>query len=176
MLELIEIDAGWEAAVEAALGESLTAVVVSDSISARSALDALRSSDTSGAVIALGSQLSTRGPVSSGKPVRAHARSSNDEVSALLDGLLGGAVRIDDLADALDAAIVHPEAVIVTGTGDRFGINGWRIGSAGSGVTAAALEEAQGMQTLRRFGWNELTCPSRRRATSWLRLDALRRS
>ncbi len=144
LLELIEIDAGWEAAVEAALGESLTAVVVSDSISARSALDALRSSDTSGAVIALGSQLSTRGPVSSGKPVRAHARSSNDEVSALLDGLLGGAVRIDDLADALDAAIVHPEAVIVTGTGDRFGINGWRIGSAGSGVTAAALEEAQG--------------------------------
>ena len=70
LLELIEIDTGWEAAVEAALGESLTAVVVSDPGSARSALDALRSSDTSGAVIALGSQFSTHGPVTSG-PARA---------------------------------------------------------------------------------------------------------
>ncbi len=101
LLDLIEIDAGWEAAVEAALGESLTAVVVSDPDSARHALDALRSSDTSGAVIALGSQFSSHGPVTSGKPVRAHARSSSADVSALLDGLLGGAVRIDDLADAL---------------------------------------------------------------------------
>jgi chromosome segregation protein len=143
LLDLIEIDAGWEAAVEAALGESLTAVVVSDPDSARNALDALRSSDTSGAVIALGSQFSAHGPVTGGQPVRAHARSSNRDVSALLDGLLGGAVRIDDLAAALDAAIAHPEAVIVTQTGDRFGLSGWRIGSAGSGATAAALEEAQ---------------------------------
>ena len=148
LLDLIEIDAGWEAAVEAALGESLTAVVVSDPDSARHALDALRSSDTSGAVIALGSQFSSHGPVTSGQPVRAHARSSNGDVNALLDGLLGGAVRIDDLTDALDAAIAHPEAVIVTEAGDRFGLSGWRIGSAGSGATAAALDEAQAQADL----------------------------
>lgn len=143
LLDLIEIDAGWEPAVEAALGESLTAVVVSDPASARSALDALRSSDTSGAVIALGSQFSDRSVPSVGEAVRAHARSSKNDVNALLDGLLGAAVRIDDLSGALDAAIAHPDAVIVTEGGDRFGLSGWRIGAAGSGATAAALEDAQ---------------------------------
>ena len=54
LLDLIEIDAGWEPAVEAALGESLTAVVVDDPAAGRRALTALRSSDTSGAVIAFG--------------------------------------------------------------------------------------------------------------------------
>ncbi len=142
LLDLIEIDAGWEPAVEAALGESLTAVVVSDPSAGRSALDALRSSDTSGAVIALGSQFSDRHAPSVGDQVRPHARSANADVSALLDGLLGAAVRIDDLEGALDAAIAHPDAVVVTESGDRFGLSGWRIGAAGSGATAAALEEA----------------------------------
>ena len=143
LLDLIEIDAGWEMAVEAALGESLTAVVVSDPSSARAALDALRSSDTSGAVIALGAQFSANRPTTSGRPVREHARSSNTDVSALLDDLLGAAVRIDDLAEALDTAIANPDAVIVTDAGDRFGLSGWRIGAAGSGATASALEDAQ---------------------------------
>nr|WP_158412211.1 chromosome segregation protein SMC [Ilumatobacter nonamiensis] len=145
LLDLIEIDAGWEAAVEAALGESLTAVVVSDPDSARNALDALRSSDTSGAVLALGSKFSAHEPTTSGRPVREHARSANPDVRALLDGLLGGAVRIDDMPAALDAAITHPDAVIVTEAGDRFGLSGWRIGAAGSGATAAALDEAQAL-------------------------------
>ncbi len=142
LLDLIEIDAGWEPAVEAALGESLTAVVVSDPGAARSALDALRSSDTSGAVIALGAQFVAQPSLSVGDAVRPHARSSKSDVSALLDGLLGSAVRIDDVSDALDAAIAHPDAVIVTEAGDRFGLSGWRIGAAGSGATAAALDEA----------------------------------
>ena len=143
LLDLIEIDAGWEAAVEAALGESLTAVVVSDPESGRAALESLRTSDTSGAVIALGAKFSSHEPVTSGRPVRTHARSAHSDVSALLDGLLGGAVRIDDLSDALDAAIAHPDAVIVTESGDRFGLSGWRIGAAGSGATAAALDDAR---------------------------------
>jgi len=142
LLDLIEIDAGWEPAVEAALGESLTAVVVADPGAARGALDALRSSDTSGAVIALGSQFGARAVPGAGQPVRPHARSTNSDVSALLDGLLGMAVRIDDLPGAVDAAIEYPDAVVVTESGDRFGISGWRIGAAGSGATAAALEEA----------------------------------
>ncbi len=142
LLDLIEIDGGWEPAVEAALGESLTAVVVSDPSAARSALDALRSSDTSGAVIALGSQFSGQQTPAVGDAVRSHARSTQADVNALLDGLLGSAVRIDDVSAALDAAIAHPDAVIVTEAGDRFGLSGWRIGAAGSGATAAALDEA----------------------------------
>ena len=54
LLDLVRIDAGWEAAVEAALGEALNAVVVTDPPAAARALHALRASDTSGAVLALG--------------------------------------------------------------------------------------------------------------------------
>lgn len=142
LLDLIEIDEGWEPVVEAALGESLTAVVVDDPAAGRRALDALRSSDTSGAVIALGARPGGSAAPPLGDVVRPHARSKRQEVDALLDGLLGSAIRIDELSDALDAAMQHPEAVVVTGEGDRFGLSGWRIGAAGGGATAAALEEA----------------------------------
>ncbi len=142
LLDLIEIDEGWEPAVEAALGESLTAVVVDDPAAGRRALTALRSSDTSGAVIALGARPASSAPPRIGDAVRPHARSGRPGVSTLLDGLLGGAVRLDDVGDAVDAALAHPEAVIVTGGGDRFGLSGWRVGAAGSGATAAALDDA----------------------------------
>lgn len=142
LLDLIEIDAGWEPAVEAALGESLTAVVVDDPAAGRRALEALRSSDTSGAVLALGVRPAAPTTPSLGDPVRPHTRSSKPGVDALLDGLLGAAVRLDDVSDAVDAALAHPEMVVVTATGDRFGLNGWRIGAAGSGATAAALDDA----------------------------------
>ncbi|NND75646.1 MAG: chromosome segregation protein SMC [Ilumatobacter sp.] len=143
LLDLIEIDDGWQAAVEAALGESLTAVVVDDPGAGRRALDALRSSDTSGAVIALGTRPAAPAVPDVGDHVRPHARSSRPGVDDLLDGLLGGAVRIDAFAEAVDTAMRHPEATVVTADGDRFGISGWRIGAASSGATAAALEEAQ---------------------------------
>ncbi|MEL6892103.1 MAG: AAA family ATPase [Actinomycetota bacterium] len=143
LLDLIEIDEGWEPAVEAALGESLTAVVVSDPASARRALDALRSSDTSGAVIALGARPHGAASPSIGDAVRPHARSTNPDVEELLAGLLGPAVRVASVGDALDVAIAYPDAVVVTPEGDRFGLSGWRIGAAGSGATAAALDDAR---------------------------------
>lgn len=143
LLDLVEIDPDWQQAVEAALGESLTAVVVADPAAARRALDALRSSDTSGAVIALGARAVAAAVPPLGEPVRPHTRSDDPAVGELLDGLLGGAVRVDDLATALDVAGSHPDAVVVTGDGDRFGLTGWRIGAAGGGATAAALDEAQ---------------------------------
>src|SRR6056297_3675567 len=142
LLDLIEIDPGWEPAVEAALGESLTAVVVDDPSAGRRALDALRSSDTSGAVIALGTRPAGQPRPGVGDAVRPHARSSRPGVDALLDGLLGSAVRFDELGAAVDAALGHPDAVVVTEAGDRFGLSGWRVGAAGSGATAAALDDA----------------------------------
>jgi chromosome segregation protein len=147
LLDLIVIDPGWEAAVEAALGESLTAVVVDDPAAGRRALAALRSSDTSGAVIALGTRPASPARPTLGDPVRPHARSGRPGVDALLDGLLGAAVRIDDVGDAVDTAIAHPEAVVVTAAGDRFGLSGWRIGAASGGATVAALEEATARAT-----------------------------
>ncbi len=143
LLDLIEIDDGWQPAVEAALGESLTAVVVDDPAAGRRALDALRSSDTSGAVIALGGRPVRPGRPAVGSPVRDHARAANAGVDALLDALLGNAVHVEGIAAAVDAAIANPEAVVVTADGDRFGLSGWRIGAASGGATAAALDQAR---------------------------------
>ena len=53
LLDLVEVDPGWEEAFEAAAGASLAAVVVSGSNSARAALSRLRQGEATGAVLAL---------------------------------------------------------------------------------------------------------------------------
>jgi chromosome segregation protein len=143
LLDLVQIDDGWEAAVEAALGESLSAVVVADPDVARRALGTLRGGATHGAVLALGVRAARPVRPSAGDLVRPHVRSGRPGVSDLLDALLGAAVRIDDVDRALDTALDHPDVVVVTGSGDRFGLAGWRLGVAGGGATAAALAEAR---------------------------------
>jgi chromosome segregation protein len=150
LLELVEVDEGWEAAFEAAAGEAIAAVVVDGVGTARDALRHLRASDAAGAVLAL----DVAGPPSSlafeaasvagGEPVRAHVRSRLPSVDRLLDSLLHSAVAVDGGWEvALDTALAHPGLVVVTRTGDRFAAGGWRAGAAGAGVTGAALEEAR---------------------------------
>ncbi len=142
LLDLVEIDEGWGPAAEAALGESLSAVVVNDPSAGRRALDALRQTSTSGAVIALGARALAPVTPKLGEAVRPHIRSSKSAVADLLDGLLGAAVCVVDVATAVDVALEHPESVVVTRAGDRFGLSGWRIGAGSSGATAAALDDA----------------------------------
>ncbi len=146
LLDLVEIDEGWEPSVEAALGETLLAVVVDDPATGRRALASLRDSKVHGAVLALGLAGAVAAPPPAGAPVRPHVRSRSGDaaVEALLDTVLGSAVRADAFADAVDIAISHPTAVVVTAEGDRFGPSGWRLGAAGGGATAAALDEATG--------------------------------
>ncbi|QGG94844.1 chromosome segregation protein SMC [Actinomarinicola tropica] len=144
LLDVVEVDAGWEAAFEAAAGDAITAVVVDGVDAGRRALDALVSGDTQGAVLALGARHAAAPaapPI--GEPVRRHVRSANRDVEALLDQLIGAAVAVDGgWSAAVDAALGHPGAVVVTRDGSRFGASGWRIGVAGTGATGAALEEA----------------------------------
>ena len=121
LLDLIEIDAGWQPAVEAALGEALTAVVVDGPDSARRALNALRDSDTSGAVLAVGVRMPGAMTPQVGEPVRPHVQTDRPGLRALLDALIGNAVRVADAAAAIDVAIAHPYAIVVTDVGDRFG-------------------------------------------------------
>jgi chromosome segregation protein len=65
-------------------------------------------------------------------------------VDGLLDRLLGAAVVADGGWEAaVDVALAHPEAVVVTRDGDRFGAVGWRIGGRSAGATRAALDEAR---------------------------------
>ncbi len=144
LLDLIDIDSGWEPAVEAALGEALEAVVVASPQAGRRALDSLRASNVHGAVIALGAaQPSQTVQPAHGLPVRPHVRSAQTGVSDLLDATIGSAVRVSSWTDAIDLAIANPNAVVVTDDGDRFGPTGWRVGATSGGATASALEEAQ---------------------------------
>jgi chromosome segregation protein len=144
LLDLVEVDAGWEAAFEAAAGEALAAVVVDGPAAARAALDALHGEALSGAVVALGGGQRSRPAPPVGEPLRQHVRSRRADVDALLDALVGGAVVVDGgWAEAVDVALAHPDAIAVTIDGDRCGLTGWRVGVGGAGATGAALEEAQ---------------------------------
>ncbi|HSL58226.1 MAG TPA: hypothetical protein VK866_10325, partial [Acidimicrobiales bacterium] len=146
LLDVIDVDPGWEAAFEAAAGDAITAVVVTDVSAGRRALEALHRGSASGAILALGATGSAAPAptVPGAEPVRRHVRSARPDVEALLDVLLGPAVAVDgDWASAVDVALAHPTAVVVTRDGDRFGASGWRIGVGGTGATGAALDEAR---------------------------------
>ncbi|MBV8159938.1 MAG: AAA family ATPase, partial [Acidimicrobiia bacterium] len=142
---LVEIDAGWETAVAAALGDALGALVVADADDGRAALAALAASGGVGTVTAgvappTAVSMSVRG----GTPVRHHVRSHDLAVAGVLDALLAGHVVVEGgWEEALDAALAHRHLTIVTRTGDRFGGGTWRLGASRTGFTAAALEDAK---------------------------------
>ncbi|MFV0318475.1 MAG: chromosome segregation protein SMC [Microthrixaceae bacterium] len=149
LADLVEVTDGFEEAFEAAASDALGAVVVSDLASAKAAIAALAEGDHGGAVLALG------GPIAGVTGVGAHDLAIRDRVrpathvadragvDRLLDRLLGG-VRVTDQGWSAAASMLEadPSSVVVTTDGHRFSPTGWRLGAAGSGATAAALEEA----------------------------------
>ena len=123
LLDLIDIDSGWEAAVEAALGEALEAVVVASPHAGRRALDSLHASNVHGAVLALGAATGV---------IRAFLRPTAYRcVPTCAAAIRGGRIAgrrssappsaCSTWADAIDVAIANPHAVVVTDDGDRFG-------------------------------------------------------
>ncbi len=148
LLDLVDIDAGWEPAVEAACGEALAAVVVDSVAAGRRALQVLAEGDVAGAVLAIGAAATPRTPPPVGEPVLGHIRPRRPDVGPLLDALLGAAVAVDGgWAAAVDTALAHPDAVVVTRAGGRFGAGGWRVSTATTGATGAALDEARERST-----------------------------
>jgi chromosome segregation protein len=144
LAELVEIEPGWENAVEAAAGEAMASVVVADVDAARTALQRLRDTDAAGAVLALRSARHPVTPSLLGEPVRNHVSARRPDLEPLLDVLLGRAICVEGgWAAAVDAALNDPDLVVVTAEGDRCGPTGWRLGAGGPGATAAALEEAE---------------------------------
>ena len=148
LLDLIDIDEGWEAAVEAAIGDALTAVVVDGPTSARSALTTLEGQELTGAVLALGLDGSGSAPtapaVPGGSRVRDHVRPLRPDVGPLLDALLGQAVALSGRwQDSIDTILALPDTVFVTTEGDRFSRRGWRLRQGSAGATGAALDEAR---------------------------------
>ena len=144
LLDLVEVDAGWESAFEAAAGEALAAVVVDGIDAGRRALDALHGEQLSGAILAIGVNHASVPLPAQGEPVRPHVRARRADVEPLLDALVGAAVVVQGgWTEAIDVSLANPSAVVVTAEGDRFGVSGWRVGASGSGATGAALAEAE---------------------------------
>ncbi|MGI8662005.1 MAG: chromosome segregation SMC family protein, partial [Acidimicrobiales bacterium] len=134
LLDLVELDAGFESAFEAAAGEALAAVVVEDVEAGRRALDALHSGDLSGAVLALGAASGPPPlPLGSGEPLRWHVRGTRADLDGILDALLGAVVVVDgSWAEAVAPDLASRRSLIVHREGDRFGVTGWRVGGPGS--------------------------------------------
>jgi len=134
LVDLLNVEAGWDAAVKASLGEALASIVVSDSASARRAIEALQAVDHNGAVLALGLARSTSAGLPAGvQSVRSHvqpASSAPAAVSALLDSLLSHIGCADDLDAAIAVVENASSATVVTRRGDRLSPSGWRLGAA----------------------------------------------
>ena len=141
LLDVVAIEPGWENAVEAALGEALSAVVVDSAESGRAALEAFANGRGSGAVIALTSAGSSAqaGPSS----VIHRVTPQRGDATGILNNLLANIDAIDgDWRAAVDLSI-ETGRVVVTTAGDRIGGGLWRLGTSGVGATRAALEEAE---------------------------------
>ena len=155
LADLVEVDAGAEAAFAAAVGEAMGAVVVRDSAAARRILDNLQDSDVGAAVIALESVAPAgsapvldgiTAPSSTGVTrLRSRVRAADPGVGRLLDTLLATAVMVDgDWRDGVDVAAADARLVVVTAAGDRFSRRGWRLGvHSAAGVRAALIEAAE---------------------------------
>ncbi len=141
LTDLVDVDEGWSAAFEAAVGDALTAVIVDGTVSARRVLAAISTGGDIGAVLAPTPERTRANPDS---VLRSHVRSSHPVVEQLLDALLSGVIVVEGGWErALDRALSQPDSIIVTRDGDRFSAGGWRLGAARSQVTAAALDEAR---------------------------------
>jgi chromosome segregation protein len=142
--ELIQVESGWEPAVEAAIGGALASVVVEDVQTARIALQRLRESDSAGSILALKAPNPTLGLPNIGQPLRHRVSTRHAAIDPLLDVLLEDAVCVSgDWSEAIDLAVEQPGLTVVTATGDCCGPNGWSVGSGENAATAAALEDAK---------------------------------
>lgn len=132
LVDLVDIDPGWDAAVKAALGESLASIVVADSPAARRAIAQLRRAEATGAVLSL-SAIAGAQARTTGESVRGHVRPSS-AAPARMDGLLDALLAHVGCVGTIDEAMSHvesdPSAVVVTRGGDKLTPTGWRLGVA----------------------------------------------
>jgi chromosome segregation protein len=145
-LDLIEIDDGWDRAVESAAGASVGAMIVDGRRSARAALEALRREGGAGLVLPVRDALvatpsAPEGCTALRTLVRART-GAPEHVTSVLDALLSRAFVAPDWETGIDVALANPELVIVTREGDRFATSGWRVASGRALVTKSTVDEA----------------------------------
>ena len=151
--DLVEVDEGLEAAFAAAVGDTISAVVVRDPAAARRVLDSLEANDAGAAVIALerigGARQQAAAAITADSgatghgPLRGCVRSSDPDLEGLLDLLLAGVVLVEgDWRSAADVWMGAPDLVAVTAAGDRLSSRGWRLGVHSAAGLGPALAEA----------------------------------
>ena len=142
--ELIEIEPGWELAVEAAIGGVLASVVVEDVAAARAALERLGTSEAPGSILTAHSPSNDAEKSEVTNALRGRVTGSNSHVDTLLDSLLSTVICIEGgWVQAIDAALEQPELTVVTTNGDCFGPSGWSVSPRERTSAALALEEAR---------------------------------
>src|ERR1019366_2662136 len=145
-LDLIEVDAGCERAVESAAGASVGAMVVDGRRSARAALAALRREGGVGLILPVAEgDVTTPATPTGCQPVRALVRarrSAPAHVARVLDALFSRAFVAGDWESGIEVALANPDLVIVTPEGDRFASSGWRVASGRAVVTRLTVDEA----------------------------------
>jgi chromosome segregation protein len=146
-LELIEVDAGWELAVESAAGASVGAMVVDGRKSARAALEALRREGGAGLILpVVDGEVMVPATPAGCTALRSLVRersSAGPHVTRVLDVLFSRAFVARDWESGIEVAILNPDLVIVTREGDRFASSGWRVASGRAVVTRSTVEEAR---------------------------------
>ena len=146
-LELIDVDAGWELAVESAAGASVGAMVVDGRKSARAALQALRREGGAGLILPAGDANVTVPATPTGctalRTLVRERRGAPTHVSRVLDALFSRAFVASDWESGIEVAVLNPELVIVTREGDRFSASGWRVASGRAVVTRSTVDEAR---------------------------------
>jgi chromosome segregation protein len=120
LASLIEIDAGWENAVAAALGQLADAIVVQDISAAITALSTLRNDDLGQAdILVHRNSGSSTSPLPDGLvSISSHIRS--DSINDLLSDLLGKTVVTENAQAAAEILLKYPELTVVTRDGDYF--------------------------------------------------------
>lgn len=146
-LELIDVDAGAESAVESAAGAAVSAVVVDGRQSAHHALETLRREGGAGLVLPAFDDAAPVPSTPSGcvalRDLVRPRPGTPAHVGRVLDALFARSFVAPDWESGIETAAANPDLIIVTRDGDRFASTGWRVTSGRAVVTRSTVEEAQ---------------------------------
>lgn len=139
LLDLVEVDDGYEAAVSAALGDASHAIVLRDADAATRAAAALSEAEAAGVLLPLIDR-----PMRSvgSRSIRQFVRGRTPEIDALLDAMIAHIDVVGEWEQAMSMALSDAKAHVVTTEGASFSSAGWRVGAERLAATGAALDEA----------------------------------
>ncbi|WP_289008308.1 chromosome segregation protein SMC [uncultured Thermomonospora sp.] len=148
LASLLTVEAGYENAVAAVLGDAAQAIAVGSLEAARAALELLRSRRAGRAAMVVGGGPDEHEPAVPGVRYLADVIDVPEQVRPALRHLLRGVVVVDGLQEAADLVRREPSLRAVTREGDLLGAHWAQSGGTGGAQnllqTRTALDEATG--------------------------------